>query len=76
MCERHGAVLTVILAVTIVSAQVEGAAEMKFCGFAAASVESRRPDRTGYSARGRVSGREENWPDAAADRALYGECPM
>ena len=48
---------------------------MEFAGYAAASAKHRRPDRTGYSARGRVFGREEKWPGAAIDQALDGEWP-
>ena len=73
MCERHGGVLAEIMAASIASAQAEGAAEMEICGFAAASAKNRRPDRTGYSAHGRVFGREEKWPGAAFYHALDGE---
>ena len=69
MCERHGGVLAEIMSATCSSAQIEGAAEMELCGFAAASAKNRRPDRTGYSSRGRVFGREEQWPGAAEDQA-------
>ena len=75
MCERHGGVLAEIMSATCSSAQIEGAAEMELCGFAAASAKNRRPDRTGYSSRGRVFGREEKWPGAAVDQALDGEWP-
>ena len=63
------------MAATISQAQVEGAAEMELCGFAAASAKNRRPDCTGYSARSRVFGREEKRPGATVDHALDGEWP-
>ena len=75
MCERHGGVLAEMLAATAQSAQVEGSTEMELAGYAAASAKNRRPDRTGYSARSRVFGREEKWPGAAVDQALDGEWP-
>ena len=64
-----------IMAATIASAKVEGAAEMEICSYAAASAKNRRPDRTGYPARGRVFGREEKWPGTSVDHALDGEWP-
>ena len=48
---------------------------MELCGFASASAKNRRPDRTGYSSRGQVLGREERWPGAAVNQALDGEWP-
>ena len=48
---------------------------MKLVAFLAASAKNRRPDRTGYSARSRVSGTEELWPGAVIDHVLEGESP-
>ena len=73
--QRHGGVWAEIMAATIALAQVEGAAEMEICGYAAANAKNRRPDRTGHSVRGRVFGREAKWPGASVDHALDGEWP-
>ena len=72
MCERHGAVLGEIVDATVKAEQLEGPEDMRLAAIFASSAKNRRPDRSGHSARSRVFGCEERYPESSLDVLLEG----